>query len=117
MFSFVYEQKYGLFDFFGNNTLSFWYHSISVTSNGLIIAEYNYEYRLFNNMGLLLTQFIYDSIDDFFCDRSKVCRNNKYGFIDTNGNEIIECIYDYAQNFSEDIAIVKNVFRVSLVKN
>jgi len=30
----------------------------------------------------------------------------KYGFIDTNGNEIVAPVYDYASDFREGIAVV-----------
>ncbi len=37
-----------------------------------------------------------------------VGNNNKYGFINHNNDTVIECIFDYAEDFSNEIALVKN---------
>lgn len=48
---------------------------------------------------------------DFVCkfseSRARIKRNEMYGYIDCNGNEIIPCIYDDANDFRNGIAIVK----------
>ena len=54
--------------------------------------------------GESITQLIYDKIDDFgfACGRLAVCRNNKWGFINRKGREVIECIYDEVYQFFEE---------------
>ena len=37
----------------------------------------------------------------------KVCRKDKYGFIDRSGEIVVPCKYDHVQDFREDIAIVQ----------
>lgn len=46
--------------------------------------------------------------DAFSAGIIKIEKDNKYGFIDTNGNIITECIYDYATDFYGNYAIVSN---------
>ena len=45
---------------------------------------------------------------DFFSNGlEKVCQNNKWGYIDRTGKEVIPCQYDEAKDFSENLAVVK----------
>ena len=39
--------------------------------------------------------------------RFRICRNNKYGFMDRNGREVIPCKYDDAEDFSEGLVRVQ----------
>ena len=48
----------------------------------------------------------YDKLYDFHEGLAKVCKNNKYGFIDKLGHEIIPCIYDEAEDFDFGVSIV-----------
>lgn len=48
----------------------------------------------------------YDTLYDFHEGLAKVCKNNKYGFIDKLGHEIIPCIYDEAEDFDFGVSIV-----------
>jgi hypothetical protein len=43
----------------------------------------------------------YDFVGDFRDGRAVVKLNNKYGFVDTEGNEVISLKYDYVGNFYE----------------
>jgi hypothetical protein len=38
--------------------------------------------------------------------RAAVSQGDKWGFIDENGNAAVECVYDWAWNFSEGFAAV-----------
>ena len=49
----------------------------------------------------------YDQLYDFHEGLAKVCKNDKYGFIDKLGHEIIPCIYDEANDFALGVSIVK----------
>lgn len=48
----------------------------------------------------------YEFVNDFSCGMALVMKNDKYGFIDNSGKEVIKPIYDDAQDFSEDLAWV-----------
>ncbi len=48
----------------------------------------------------------YDELYSFHEGLAKVCKNDKYGFIDKLGNEIIPCIYDKAKDFELGVSIV-----------
>lgn len=49
----------------------------------------------------------YDELDGFHEGLSKVGKNNKYGFIDKLGSEIITCQFDGASDFKFGVSIVK----------
>ena len=48
----------------------------------------------------------YDRCSDFEEGLAAICIDNKYGFINEDGNEVIPLIYDYAYDFCEGYAIV-----------
>lgn len=49
---------------------------------------------------------IYDYIGDYYNNRAKVRKNNKWGYIDENGYLIIPVEYISCNHFSEDLAVV-----------
>jgi len=49
----------------------------------------------------------YDRLDSFHEGLASVCKDEKWGFIDKLGQEIIPCKYDYANDFEYGIAIVE----------
>lgn len=49
----------------------------------------------------------YENIHDFSNERAVVVKNNKRGFVDTAGREVIPCIYDRADDFFNGKAKVK----------
>ena len=55
-----------------------------------------------------LTDFIYDFIGYLSEGRFSVCVNNKMGFIDTNGETIVPCIYDigHGEEYNEGLCAV-----------
>ncbi len=42
-------------------------------------------------------------------------KQNQYGFVDKNGDTIIDCQYDYAEKFSNGLALVKNNLRFKVI--
>lgn len=67
--------------------------------------KYNGKYAMMNNKGEFLTEFIYDTIyggseEGLF----EVRRNGKHGHLDINGKEIISCVYNEGNYFSEGLA-------------
>ena len=49
----------------------------------------------------------YDYVDQCVCGLSKVSKNNKVGYADKSGNEIIKLIYDDGLTFNEGLVAVK----------
>jgi hypothetical protein len=49
----------------------------------------------------------YDCVWDFCEGLARVCKDKKYGFIDTSGREVVPCKYDDARDFREGMAYVK----------
>ncbi len=60
---------------------------------------------------LLLSPLFADA-QDLVLVRNK---QGKYGFVDNSGDTIIECKYDYAENFSGGLALVKNNLRYKII--
>lgn len=42
----------------------------------------------------------------FFNDRINICKNGKWGYVDSRGAECIPFVYDYAHNFEDGLATV-----------
>jgi hypothetical protein len=59
------------------------------------------------NVKKLKTQYNYDRIGEFCEGLAIIWLNEKYGFIDLDGKEIIPPIYDYAADFHQGTATVK----------
>ena len=57
----------------------------------------------------------YDNLGAFHQGLAKVGRDNKYGFIDKLGHEIITCQYDEVSDFQYGVSIVKNKGKVGLI--
>ena len=49
----------------------------------------------------------YDFIGNFYEGLAKAIRNDKMGFVDMEGNEIIKCKYDYIGILHEELVVVK----------
>ena len=62
--------------------------------------------RRFENIESVLSN--YDNIIGYDTGLCEVVKDEKYGFIDINGNEIIPCIYEFVGNFSEGLCDVLN---------
>lgn len=61
-----------------------------------------YHYQIFDKTGKMANSHVYDQIGDEYMDKFsfgllKVIRNNKVGFINEYGIEVIPCIYDDAR--------------------
>ena len=49
----------------------------------------------------------FDSVSDFYKGLARVKQDNKWGYIDKTGKEVIPCKYDVAIFFSEGLARIK----------
>lgn len=74
----------------------------------LIAYNQNKKSGLLNlETGKLLTPFKYDEIENISDNRIKVSLNGKYGFIDTNGTEVIPTIYDFVEGFHLGLSLAR----------
>lgn len=53
----------------------------------------------------VLSNLEYDNVDLFFSERASVSLNQKYGFIDKTGKEVVPLKYDRVNNFDEDLGL------------
>jgi hypothetical protein len=65
-----------------------------------------YSYSSFGQISIRLEKD-YDAVFSFSEGLAVAIRNEKAGFIDKTGKEVIPCIYDRAGNFSEGLAAVR----------
>ncbi len=79
------------------------YTNINISyANGVYYDEYispvyepvSPKYALWSPEDELLTDFIYDDMLGTSCGITAACRNEKWGYLDSQGNEITEFIYD-----------------------
>lgn len=124
MLAFYKDGFYGLMDIEGNIILENKYLSIyefygnfSYIGNDNDNDGYSDTYAVINKKGELLTDFKYNSVSaSYYSDYIKVGIEKEeedayyvsylYGYIDTTGNEIVDCIYDYLYEYVNDHAIV-----------
>ena len=57
----------------------------------------------------------YDYIYDFNEELARVKLNDKFGFINKEGKEVIPLIYDYAFNFHEGLAFIQLDNKMGLI--
>ena len=106
------NQKFG--KLFNNGTVAFpcIYSSLSEYENGFAIAQYYNIYGLINETGEVKVPFDYRrmhrvSKDGLVAVLIKQNEAYRWGFIDTNGTEIIHFKYEDVYSFSEGLAAVK----------
>ena len=60
-----------------------------------------------NKYGIDITERGYEEISPFSEGFSRVKKDNKYSFMDKNGEEMVPFLYDEAHNFHQALAAVK----------
>ncbi len=94
--------KYGVIDGDGNVIKPCKYDYTQVFNNGMIVLEQNDEYSLADKDGKIISKNKYDDITqvgDFFAFK----KNNKYGFLNEKGEEVVPQVYDYITLYYNDI--------------
>lgn len=64
------------------------------------------KWGVINNSGKILTDYQFDSINNFSEGMAAVMKEGKWGFIDASGKTTIDCQYDLVKDFSEGMAAV-----------
>jgi len=104
----------GVIDETGKLLFTHNYEDLHYMGEGIFAGSNGYEQSfdegagyLLNSSGKLLSQTYYDMIYYASEETIKVFQNQKYGFLDLSGNEIVSPIYDDAISFYEGAAVVK----------
>jgi hypothetical protein len=85
------------------------YHNWSFLGEGGLIKVYkNGESSIINEKGEVVKELsVYDYIDYFSDGLAEVQKDDKCGYINTDGALVIETIYDYAGSFNNGYALVE----------
>lgn len=103
-------KKIGFIDYDNNFIIQANYNKTSKMSEGLVaVSNDNYKWGYINNQGETVIPFNYSiQPGDFSNDRALVrTKDAFYGYIDKEGNLIIEPKYKYATDFYKGFALVK----------
>lgn len=110
-------EVFAVIDLKGNYIISFdkGYELISLTSefDGWILVIKNGKWGYINEKNEVLIPLIYQDLGDFYGGLAYAKKDNKFGFIDTNNNTVIDFKYKWALNFG---SIQADGFRYAPVK-
>lgn len=103
------DKKYGFVDTTGKTVIPFIYDKAeNFSRKGLTIVSQNQKSALMNLSGKYLTPFKYDEIYhwDLNNELIRVKNNNKWGYINTKGEEVTLLKYTRVDEFKKDFAVV-----------
>lgn len=121
----VYEPEYSLWSYDGYEVASERYAEARGFIDGVGAVRDGWRWYLINEWGKLLNKTGYQQIFKQTDGLSLVQDfDNKFGYINATGNQIIQCIYDSAESFNNKIALVSkygkwgylNVTGVEIIK-
>ncbi len=106
------KDSYGIIDVKGNYIVEPKYSSIYEFSEGLAVVIDEKGFSVINEDGRVVTQKSYSFIGNYIEKRALFSRSDKqgnslYGYLDTNGKEVIPAIYETAGDFKKGKAVVK----------
>jgi hypothetical protein len=92
--------------------LSKMYVEVRTNENIFIVKDKNLKYSVINKNGDIITNCLYDNINDFREGVSIVRLDNKKGFIDKNGKLIVDVKYDEIHFYRENkiVAAIENKY-------
>ena len=96
------DGKYGLYNMQGRVLLKIQYGKFRSIKNTLIVVNKGDKYALYTSEGKEASGFIYDSVGYGSGDLVSVSAGGKAGYVDLNGNVVIDLVYDKAFSFSEE---------------
>ena len=107
-------EKWALINRKGELKTEFIYDDIAINSlgacsvGGVVWVKQGKEWRLINGEGENVGTEVYDDVCAFETDGySAVCKYERWGFVDQQGNLVIECTYQDAKSFANGFAPVK----------
>ncbi len=79
-------------------------------NTGVFVVEKHGKWGIVNQHNQIVQDFNYSRIDAFSDSLASACKNNQCGYLDKNGNTVINFIYQDAYHFNKnyDLALVKN---------
>lgn len=112
LFNIKSNGKYGCMNKEGKTVIEPKFDNIQCSEDNLIPIEINEKSGFVNQAGeiVLEPQFrlVRTGYSKYFSeDLAVVCVNSKCGFIDSSGNYVIKPKFDYAENFSDGLAMVQ----------
>ena len=104
------DNKYGFIDTSGKEVIPCAYEEATYFSEGYAFVKKDGKYMQIDKSGKILNTFNYESISAFHDGLARVSNKSGNetlsGFIDTKGKEVIPCIYDTWNDFSEGLVAV-----------
>ena len=103
------NDRYGVIDKKGNFLIDFQKKYLLNMGEGRV-AFYNYstsKYGIMDKNGNEIVSAKYDNINPFTCGLANVVKNDKWGYINTKGEEVIPCRYFDTFSFYGDVADVQ----------
>jgi len=104
------DNKWGAFDIGLKLVIPIEYESITLIGDNKIqlLKEGLSNWKFYRKDGKIIDLAQYSMIEDYYSNGvAMVKKNDKYGFINEDGVEVIPCIYDDAHPFKSGIAIVE----------
>ncbi len=99
------NDLYGYINKAGKTKIEFQYNEASNFSNNVAIVQKDKKYFLIDYSNKVLSQR-YDDIADFSEGMAIVKKNNLFGAINLNGQEVIKPSYEMMSDYSEGMAVV-----------
>lgn len=99
-------SRWGIIDRNGREMLPFMYEYITMPMDGFFFAGDSLGMALFDYRFKPLTKFVYSNPGPLSEGRISVMRDGLYGYLNTNGKEVIPCQYTEASPFKESRAKV-----------
>ncbi len=87
----------------------------SFTQGRAIVQKMDLSFQIIKRSGDTIPIFPYEKIYPYSNDLALVIKNGYYGYIDTMGNEVIECKYEKAQTFELGKAIVSENGKAGII--
>lgn len=123
----VKNKKHGVIKINGELIIKPQYDSIKLTEEEVFVVGNNpneskndWKYGLVDLNGNLLVSPIYSSqrnVMKFHEGLAKVWDNNKFGYINTRGELVIEPQFEFAENFAEGVAIIRKDDKYGVIDN
>lgn len=92
-------EKYGAVDREGKPVFDFRYDSIRLFKSGLAAVQKNEKYCLVDRDGVMIGNGEYDEIDQD-AESYRVKKDERYGFLNAKGEEVIPAVYDFIDNWT-----------------
>ncbi len=94
------DGKYGFIDYKGNNVIPFEYDYADKFSTGVAYVTKDYSGKLIGTDGSIIYENVFSNIYDGI---AMIEENGKWGFVDNEGNIVIECVWDDVEFPSEGL--------------